>query len=74
MRTWWQLLQAWWSDDDTGSGIPAEGTPGTYVPTLNTTTRVVTWQPATGGSELLVDDASVELLFDDVGGDVLYDG
>jgi hypothetical protein len=74
MNTWWQLLQAWWSDDDTGSGIPAVGAAGSYVPVLDTTTREVTWQASTATVDILVDDASGEILIDDASGEVLYDG
>jgi hypothetical protein len=34
----------------------------------------VTWQQATGGGEILVDDATGEILIDDETGNVLYDG
>jgi hypothetical protein len=71
MQTWWQLLQAWWADNDTDAGYP--GSPGGQVPTLQSD-GTVKWEAQTGGGELLVDDASVELLFDDASGDVLYDG
>ena len=74
MNTWWQLLQAWWSDDDTGSGIPTVGAPGSYVPVLNTTTREVTWQASTATVDILVDEETGEILVDEETGEVLYDG
>jgi hypothetical protein len=72
MIGFWKFIGAWWSDDDTEAGLPAVGASGTYVATLDTTTREASWQAALG--ELLVDDASGEILFDDATGDVLYDG
>jgi hypothetical protein len=76
MKAFWQFLAAFWPDDETTANLPAEGAAGTYVPTLDTTTRVVTWELASGSSvgEILVDDATGEILIDDETGNVLYDG
>jgi hypothetical protein len=76
MISYWKLLAAWWADDETASGIPSIGAAGTYVATLDTTTRAVTWEQAAGasGAEVLVDDTSGEVLIDDATGNVLYDG
>jgi hypothetical protein len=74
MKSFWQFLAALWPDDETTANLPAEGAGGTWVPTLDTTTRRVSWQQAAGGGEILVDDATGEILIDDETGNVLYDG
>ena len=74
MKAFWQFLAALWPDDEATANLPAEGASGAYVPTLDTTTRIVTWQQAPGGAEILVDDESGEILIDDETGNVLYDG
>lgn len=71
MRTWWQFLAAWWSDDATGANYPAS--PGGQVPTLQAD-GTVQWSDVVPAAELLVEDGAMELLFDDDTGDVLYEG
>jgi hypothetical protein len=74
VRAFWQFLAALWPDDATTANLPEEGASGTYVATLDTTTRRVSWQLAAGSAEPLVDDAAGEILFDDATGDILMDG
>ena len=70
MKAFWQLLAALWPDDATTANLPAEGAAGTWVATLDTTTRIASWQQASGSAEILVDDASGEILIDAHGGPV----
>jgi hypothetical protein len=73
VKTWWQLLQAWWPDNDTDAGLPSIGAAGTYVATLNTTGRTASWAlvPAAGDLDDLADVDTTGV----ADGDVLtYDG
>lgn len=49
------------------------GTNGTVLTADSTAPGGMSWQ-ASVGSELLVEDGAMEFLFDDVTGDVLYEG
>jgi hypothetical protein len=60
VKAFWQFLAALWPDDETTAALPAEGAPGVYVPTLDTTTRIVTWQAfAVSGTADLIEDGDV---------------
>jgi hypothetical protein len=77
MKAFWQFLGALWPDDDTTANLPAEAAAGTYVPVLNTTTRVVTWEESAAGADfdsILTDDVTGEILVDEDTGNVLTDG
>jgi hypothetical protein len=78
MIGFWKFLGAWWSDDATTAGLPAEGAEGTYVATLDTTTREVAWALATGGADedetcLLVDTTTGEFISESGSGDLLFE-